>query len=152
MRAPKILLVAAMSTSVAAATQISIRPGQYELTVAMKLAIPGEGQKAILDAAGVNDQEKRLECFTDDVKDAKGLVDLYSRELGSENCKMSDVKTTGNKMTFTLACQEDDVRMTGTTEMTFSTDAFTSFSTMKDADGGVSTVKMSAKRVGACPK
>lgn len=100
MRAPKILLVAAMSTSVAAATQISIRPGQYELTVAMKLAIPGEGQKAILDAAGVNDQEKRLECFTDDVKDAKGLVDsLFARAWLGE---LQDVRCQDDR-------QQDDV-------------------------------------------
>jgi hypothetical protein len=145
-------MVIALLASATAAAQIAIRPGQYEFTVAMKLAIPAEGQKAIMDAAGLNNPEKRLECITDDIKDAKGLVDLYARELGGENCKVSDVKTSGNKVTFALACQEDDVRMTGTTEVTFGTDAFTTFSTMKDGEGRVSTAKISAKRVGACPK
>ena len=41
----------------------------------MKMAVPKEAQKAVLDAAGFNRQQKRLECITpDQAKQAKDDV------------------------------------------------------------------------------
>ncbi len=151
MHVSRILFVIALSVPVAGG-QIAVRPGQYQFTIEMNLALPKEAQKAVLDAAGLDKPQKRLDCIAEEVKDAKGFVDFYAPEMAEQNCKLSDVKTAGNKMTFTMTCVEDDVRMTGTSELTFGTDSFSVVSNMKDPQGGVSTVKTSAKRVGPCPK
>lgn len=129
--------------------QAAIRPGQYEVTLDMKIGgVPGEASKAVLDAAGFQNQ-KRLECFTAD--DVKGdMRSMFAREMEGSNCKMSDAKTTGNKMSFDIACDEDGIKMTGTTEITFGVDSFSTVGTMKDSEGRLSTVRSTAKRVGEC--
>jgi len=143
------LLVVAACTLTALAQTMSLRPGQYEYTLDMNLGIPAEGQKAVLDAAGFQKQ-KKLECLT--AEDLKDMKNMAHPELAELNCKISDPKSTGNKMTFTMTCVDDDVRMTMNTEMTFGTDAFTTVTKGKDHEGGVTTAKMSAKRIGECPK
>jgi hypothetical protein len=120
------------------------------VTLSLELAVPKEASKAVLDAADFTDQ-KRLECFTaDDVKG--GVLKLLNDEAQDANCKTSDVKTTGNRMTFTTTCQEDDIRMTMNTEMTFSGDSFTGITKGKTPDGHMTTSRFSAKRVGECSK
>jgi hypothetical protein len=73
-------------------------------------------------------------------------------EAEQENCKTSNVKKTGNKMTFTMTCEEDGIRIISNNEITFDTDSFTTVTTFTDPGGRVRTSKMSAKRVGECPK
>jgi Protein of unknown function (DUF3617) len=149
MRAPAIGLVFLLLARIVGAAQPAIRPGQYEYTIEMNLGgVPADAPNAVLDAAGF-DKQKRLECLTAD--DLKGdLTQAFTREMEGSNCKMSDVKTTGNRMTFTTTCEEDGIRMVMTNEMTFDADAFTGVMKGKDNEGRVSTVKMTAKRVGDC--
>ena len=143
------LLILAASLATADA-QTMPRPGQYEVTLDMNLAIPAEAQKAILDAAGIKKQ-KRMECITaEDLKGANDMAAWFAREAAEANCKMSDVKSTGNRLTFTTTCQDDDIRMISTTEVTFDGDSFATSTKATDHDGRVSTVKSTAKRVGAC--
>jgi hypothetical protein len=150
MRASSVLFVIVLAAPIASEAQIGIRPGQYEVTLEMKMPIPAEGQKAVLDAAGF-DKNKRLECITaDDVKDMKDIAQFFTREADGM-CKISDLKTTGNKLTFNMACEEE-LKMTATTEVTFGTDWMTSSTTAKYGELGTATVKTSAKRVGECPK
>ena len=40
--------------------------------------------------------------------------------------------------------------MSGTTEITFGVDSFSTIGTMKDSEGRLSTVRSTAKRVGEC--
>jgi hypothetical protein len=144
MRARNILLVVVLLSPAASDAQVSIRPGQYEYTFDLDLGIPPEGSTAVLDAAGFKNQ-KRLECITaDEVKG--GLSKLFAQEAEEQNCKMSNVKT------FTMTCEEDGIRITGNTEITFDTDSFTTVASFKDPDGRVRTSKVSAKRVGECTK
>jgi hypothetical protein len=151
MRATILLVIVLLAPAMGEA-QINIRPGQYEVTLEMNMPIPADAQKAVLDAAGFNKQ-KRLECFTaDDVKDMKNIAQYFTRETEGLGCKIADLKTTGNKLTFNMTCEEDELRMTSTTEMTFGTDSMTSFTRAKYDELGESTVKTSAKRVGACTK
>jgi hypothetical protein len=152
MRTWTMLFAIVLSVPVAGGGQFAVRPGQYEFTATMELGIPKEGQKAVEDAAGLGEGQKQLHCIAHEVKDAKGLVDLYAAELAEENCTLSDFKTSGNRMTFNLTCVEDDVRMTATSEMTWGPDSFTVTSTSKDEKGRVATAKTIARRVGPCPK
>ena len=149
-----LLTAALMFASLAPVSgQVQLRPGQYEVTLEMNLAgIPTEAQKAVTDAAEFN-KNKRLECITAaELKEGKGIdiARLFAREAEEANCKMSDVKTIGNTLTFTTTCVEDDIRMTMNTEMTFGPDSMTGFTTSKDNEGRTSTVKTRAKRVGDC--
>jgi hypothetical protein len=59
----------------------------------MNLGIPADASKAVLDAAGFQNQQK-LECLTAD--ELKGdFAKLMADELASDDdCKMSNVKTT----------------------------------------------------------
>lgn len=155
MRRSIVFTLLAVGALAALAQTVNLRPGQYEYTLEMDLGIPAEGQKAVLDAAGFQKQ-KKLECLTAaDVKDVKTFAQSFSHpDLADMNCKISDSKSTGNKMTFNMTCVEDDVRMTMRTEMTFGTDSFTTVTNVIDDKGRVTTAggKMSAKRIGECPK
>jgi hypothetical protein len=119
----------------------------------MDLGIPADGQKAVLDAAGFQKQ-KKLECLTaEDVNNIKNLS--AHPDLKELNCQLkSDPKWAGNKVTFTMTCAEDDLRMTMITDMTFATDAFTSVTKVTDDKGRITTMggKISARRVGECTK
>jgi len=114
-----------------------MRPGQYEITVDMRM-----GQ-----VTAPAPPTKHLECVTAaDLKDAAKL--LAGGEM--ENCKVSDVKTSGNATRFAIACEEDGSRMTGTAEMTFGTDTVTQLATMKDGEGRSVTLRVFARRLGEC--
>jgi hypothetical protein len=93
---------------------------------------------------------KDMQCITaEDLKD-------FSKSFGdpdfAKTCKVSDYKVTGNKLTFNVACNEDGLRMTGSTEMSFTSDTFSGLMTMKDDKGRVTTMRTRAKRVGECTK
>jgi hypothetical protein len=150
MRASKIWVVVLLLAPVVVTAQMSIRPGQYEVTLDMDLGVPKEATDAVLREGGFKGQ-KRLECFT--AEDVKGDAwKMFAREAEDQNCKMSDQKTTGNRMTFTTTCEEDDVRVVTTTEMTFGPDSFSGVTKGKDDEGRTIVSKWRAKRVGDCPK
>jgi hypothetical protein len=134
MRASTIVFIAALLVPLASAAQpLPIRPGQYEYTI-----------------AGFENQ-KTLECLT--AADLKGdLAEVFAREADDLKCTASDIKTTGNRMTFITTCQDDDLRIAMDTEMTFGSDSFTVVTKGKDLAGRMSTTKLSAKRVGECSK
>jgi hypothetical protein len=131
--------------------QVTIRPGEYEYTVDMKMAVPKEAAKAVLDAAGFKDQ-KRRDCITaDQARQAKeDVVKFFAQEMQMESCKMSDVKIGGNTLSFTSTCVDDGKKMVMNTEMTFGVDSFSGISTMKGDGGVASTTTTTAKRVGEC--
>jgi hypothetical protein len=117
---------------------LNIKPGKYETTATMEM--PGMKMAP----------QKNEECITAaDLKDfSKKLVDPEMMQ----GCKISNYKIVGNKLTFDVSCKEDDLEMSGTTEMTFGPESFTNVVTMKDNKGRVTTIKGSAKRVGECAR
>jgi hypothetical protein len=153
MRASNIFLAIVLLVPTATDAQLTIRPGEYEYEMAMDFGKPGgaEAGKAVLDAAGFQNN-KRRECITpEDVKE-KDFMKLMAAEMEDANCKLSDNKTVGNKLTFTMTCEEDGMRITSTSEMTFGTDSFSGVSKATDQDGRAFTMKVSAKRIGECKK
>jgi hypothetical protein len=148
-----ITLAGIVLLALAAEAQIAIRPGQYEYTIDMKIGVPKDATKAVLDAAGFDQQQKRLDCVTpDQARQAKeDIAKFIVQEMqASDSCTLSDSKITGNTLTFTTSCNEDGLRMTMTTQMTFGVDAFSGLTQGKDNEGRITTMKMSAKRVGDC--
>jgi hypothetical protein len=151
MRALRLLALTLLVTPAIGDAQVTLRPGQYEYTLELNLPVPAEATGAVLSAAGF-DKQKKLECVTpEDVKDANDIPGMFAREMGDE-CKVSDVTTSGNRLSFTATCVDDDVRMTMTSEMTFTADGFTAITKGKDNEGRVSTGRMTARRIGECPK
>jgi hypothetical protein len=160
MRALKVCFVVVLLAPVAADAQIRVRPGQYEYTMEMDLGSGSrEALDAVLNAAGAKrdaGKQKMLQCITaEDVKDMQdpnSIVKLFAREIEEDGtCKISDVKTAGNKLTYTVTCVDDGSRMTMATEMTFSGDTMTGV-TKGNMDGRPMSSTLTAKRVGECPK
>ncbi len=151
MRGSTIVIVALVLLAAVVGAQVAIRPGQYEYVLDMKMTVPKEAAKAVLDAAGFKDQ-KRLECITpDQAQQAKtDVAKFFAQEMELQNCTLSDVKTAGNRLSFNSNCVEDGIKMVISTEMTFGADSFTGVSTTKLDDGLLSTTTMTAKRVGEC--
>lgn len=161
MRALKLCMVAVLLAAVAADAQIRLRPGQYEYTMEMNLG--GRDGKEFVDAVlkeagAARDASKSTlrQCITpEDVKsmqDPNSIIKLFAREIEDDGtCRISDVKTSGNKLSYAVTCVEDGTRMTMTTEMTFSADTMTGI-TKGTMDGKPLSSAIVAKRVGDCPK
>ena len=67
-----------------------------------------------------------------------------------ENCKVSDYKTDGNKVSWSMKC-EGNPPMSGNGEFVYAADSYTG--TMKmDRGGQLVTMKYSGKRLGDCDK
>src|SRR5260370_36343373 len=64
------------------------------------------------------------------------------------NCKTSDSKLTGSKVTFKMTCQD----RTWEGEITFNSDSYTGVMRGRDKKNAVVTAKMTAKRIGECTK
>jgi hypothetical protein len=151
MRASRIPWALVFFASAVTGAQMSIRPGLYEYTIDMHMGDAKQAGKAVMDAAGFQKNTRR-DCITPE--ETKGsIADVFARGMDmGEQCKMSSVKTVGNRLTFTTTCEEDGTRMTLNTDMTFVGDSFSGTTTSKDQSGKVTTMKMSASRIGECTK
>jgi hypothetical protein len=121
----------------AAWAQLALRPGKYN--VRMEVTLPGAPTAATQDDT---------DCLSPD--DAKDLVKAMMRELSTEqSCTASNVKTTGNKLTFDAACTVAGNVVSANTELTIPND--TSYAAVMKIDtAGVSTtVKIAGQWAGA---
>ncbi len=66
-----------------------------------------------------------------------------------KDCKVTEFKTTGNKVTWKIVCTGKEA-MTGSGEMTRTPDSMSGRAQMKDKDGDEMTLIYSGKRVGTC--
>ena len=151
-RSLALMAVLAAASSATATAQIQLRSGEYQVTVEMKLAgVSREDQQAL--SGIVNQTNLSRECKTaEQVGNAKTIARALAEEGEEFNCTMSDLKTTGDRMTFTSTCVEDGQRTTSNTENTFGPDSYATLATMKDSSGRTSTIKQMAKRIGECKK
>ena len=153
MRALKGLLMLSFMMPATSEAQIAIRPGHYETTLEMDLGAAAPAGRAVMDGAGFK-KNKRLECITPEQVRGNDAAKIFARGMFEDggNCRMSDSKTAGNKLTFTTTCEEDEIRMVMNTEVTFAADSFAGVTKTKMPDGHMSTMRMSARRIGECPK
>lgn len=143
MRSVSVIVLALFATAVALA-QSGMRPGEWEVTTQMQMPnMPAGFQMPAM---------KMNQCITpEQAKDPANTVPRQSgRGRGNkDDCKMSDYKTTGNTITWSMACTSPD-KLTGTGEMTFAgDDSYTSTMKMVMAQGEM-TMKMTGKRIGDC--
>ncbi|MBI4808703.1 MAG: DUF3617 domain-containing protein [Nitrosomonadales bacterium] len=111
-------------------------PGEYwEVTTRMEMpgmpfAMPPTTQKVCIPKGGENDPEKTS---------------------GDKSCKMSDVKTVGNKTTWKMRCDRDGEVMTGSGEQTTSAGGYKGKMSFSGKSGGQDmnmTSEFSGKRLG----
>ena len=143
----------AMLATAAVIAQSGMRPGQWETTTEMQMQMPNIPNLPAGFQMPSMPAQKTTMCITpEQAKDPAGTVPRQSgRGRGSkDDCKLSDHKVSGNKTTFTMSCTSPE-KLTGTGEMTFGDDSYTSIMKMVMPQGEM-TMKTTGKRIGDCTK
>ena len=134
-------------------SQDQMKPGQWQITTQMDM--PGMPVKmpANTVTSCVTPEQARTPGSTVDPGGGRGR--------GNNDCKTSDEKIDGNKITWKMACTGANA-MTGDGEMVFNGDSYTgkvnmSMAAPAGAAGrgfptGAMTLQVTGKRIGDCPK
>jgi hypothetical protein len=143
MKSVSVIVLALFAAAVVLA-QSGMRPGQWEVTTQMQMPnMPAGFQMPAM---------KMTQCVTPE--QAKDPANTVPRQAGrgrggKDDCKVSDLKTTGNTVTWSIACTSPD-KVTGTGEMTLAgDDSYSSTMKMVMAQGEM-TMKATGKRIGDC--
>ena len=117
------------------------RDGRWEVKLEMEM--PGM-------PAGMPPQTT-TQCITPaDAADPQKSMPGRGRGGEQGNCKVSDYKVEGNKVSWKMKCEGREA-MSGTGEMVYGTDSYTGAMTM-DMGGRSMTMKYTGKRLGDCTK
>jgi hypothetical protein len=133
-------LAAAFVLSASGAAQEPRRDGNWQVT--MEMEMPGMPQRM--------PPMTMTQCVTkEDAADpAKALP--QGRGGPPNNCKVTDQKIDGNKVTWSMKCAPPE-EMSGTGEFVYGADSYTGVMKM-NRQGQTMTMKYSAKRLGDCTK
>ncbi|MBI5441876.1 MAG: DUF3617 family protein [Deltaproteobacteria bacterium] len=125
-------LAALLSPAAAPAAAPNMQEGLWEITSSIDM--PGMPMKM--------PSTTMKHCYTkEDVRESRTLPE------GDKNCKMTDLKQTGNKVTWKVDCKGEG---SGEGEMVYKGDSYTGTIKVK-AQGTTIVTRYDAKRVGACP-
>ena len=139
MRTTKIAaLLMTVSMALVAGQVVTLRPGKYEITAEME------------SQAGKMRPHKGTQCFT--AEQLKDPSKVFRDPEMEKECKVSDFKVAGNKVTFRTDCRQGDFQATGTTEVTLGTDSYVALVSTKDNGGRTMTIRQTAKWIGECAK
>ena len=138
-----VVFVALLALSLSALAQMHRRDGKWE--VKMEMDMPGMPMK--MPAVTTT------QCVTpEEASDPQKAVAAGTRRTRqSRDCKISDYKVDGNKVTWSMKCGGAQA-MTGTGEFIYAADAYTGTMKMDSGGGQVMTMKYSGKRLGDCTK
>jgi Protein of unknown function (DUF3617) len=115
------------------------RDGNWEVKIEMEMP----GMPMSLPAQTV------MQCITpQEANDPQRATPPSGRGRGSD-CKVSDYKAQGNKVTWAVSCPNDG--MTGTGEFVYTENAYTGVMKM-NAQGRGMNMKYTGKRLGDCTK
>jgi hypothetical protein len=114
------------------------RDGRWQVTIEMQMA------------GMTMPPQTATQCITpEDANDPQKAMPQGGRGNPATDCKISNYKVDGNKVTWSMACARD--KMSGSGEFLYSGDTYTG--TMKmNAEGQEMTMKYSGKRLGDCTK
>jgi hypothetical protein len=144
MKHTALIIALALTTSIAfvAQAQGPRRDGRWEVKVEMDMPGMPQGMPPMTST----------QCITpEEAKDPQKAMPQGGRggRGGTSDCKVSDYKVDGNKVSWSMACPAQ--QMSGTGEFVYAGDTYTG--TMKmDRGGQAMTMKYSAKRLGDCTK
>jgi len=123
----RVLVTVAATVGVVAsagAQTVNVHPGKYELTMTMEMDNGGTPMKDL-------------------------TASLVAADKAAGECKLSDLKTTGNTISFTRTCGATGAMKS---EYTYSGDTFAGMSERPTGQGKPVTTRLTAKRVGDCAK
>jgi Protein of unknown function (DUF3617) len=124
-----------VSAVAAWAQQVSLKPGQYQLS--SEVQVPGRAEPV---------KTTRMSCLTpDQAKDFENQ--MMSNLTGTADCKVSNVEREAGKITFDSACNIGGEQVSGTSEMKHGPDWYEAVVRMQ-MSGAVSTSRFKAKRIG----
>lgn len=115
---------------------LDFKPGKYEITVEVKMqGMPG----------GIPPQTM-TQCLTEADPVPAGSADAQA-------CKIKNMKTKGNTITYEMACKQQEMEVKSIGEMTYKGETFEGSSkmTMGPSAGGMTvTTMVKGKRIGKC--
>jgi hypothetical protein len=137
-------IAAVLGLSAAALAQAPRRDGKWEVTMTMEMP----GMPANMPPI------KTTQCITKEQADDPQKIVLQQPQRGNQlsDCKVSDYKVAGNKVTYAMKCTTPQP-MDATGDITYADDTYDGTLKMNMARGGqsmVMTVKYSGKRLGDC--
>lgn len=115
---------------------LDLNPGKYEITA--KVEMPG--------MPGGMPAQTTIQCITSQDPVPNSSAD-------AQGCKISDMKTEGNTVKYTLVCDQEGVKTESRGEMTYKGETFegTTQTSMGPSAGGMTiTTKINGKRIGKC--
>jgi hypothetical protein len=131
-----LLVVTTVAVSPALA-QTPMRDGQWEVT--MQMEMPGMPMQM--------PAMKSMQCVTkEQLKDPGNAL---PKGPDSKDCKVSDYKAEGSKVSWKMACTGAQ-KMSGSGEIAFKGDSYDGAMTMTMDPQGEMKMKLSGKRVGDC--
>lgn len=125
--------------SVSALAQAPRRDGRWEVKTEMEM--PGMPMKMPAMTT--------TQCITREQADDPQRSVPQGRGAPN-NCKVSDYKVTGNKVTWSMKCEGPEA-MSGTGEITYGENTYEGVMKM-EREGQTMTMKYTGKRLGDCPK
>jgi hypothetical protein len=140
--APIAMLVVVLGVAAAVFAQPPRRDGRWE--VKMEMEMPGMPARM--------PPMTTTQCITpEEAKDPQKAMPQGRGGRGNQNCKVSDYKETGNKVTWSMRCEGAEP-MTGTGEFVYAGDTYTGTITMEGSGRGAMAMKYTGKRLGDCTK
>jgi len=140
--APIATVVAVLGLSAASLAQAPRQDGLWE--VKMEMEMPGMPARM--------PPMTTTQCITpEQAKDPQKAVPQGRGGRGNQDCKVSDYKQAGNKVTWSMKC-EGESPMTGKGEFVYDGDTYTGAIKMEGGGRGGMTMKYSGKRLGECKK
>lgn len=115
---------------------LDLKPGKYEITSKVEMAgMPG----------GVPPQTI-TQCLTENDPVPAGSA-------AAQGCKVTDMKTSGNKVTYSMECNQQGMQVTSSGEIVFKGESFEGTSKMQmgpSAGGMTVTTKTTGKWISKC--
>jgi hypothetical protein len=115
---------------------LDLKPGKYEITTKVEM----QGMP------GTMPSQTMTQCLTE-----QDPVPASSAD--AQGCKVTDMKTEGNTLTYTMTCEQQGMTMKSSGKMTYKGDTFEGTNQTRmgpDAGNMIITTQISGKRIGKC--
>jgi hypothetical protein len=131
-----IVLSVCVATTVVPAWGLDLNPGKFEITAEVEMPGMPRGMQA----------QTITQCLTrqEPVPDASA---------GAQGCEVTDIKTSGNTVTYTMVCEQQGMKTKSAGEIIYRGDSFegTTRTAMGPQEGGMTiTTKIKGSRIGPC--
>lgn len=117
---------------------LDLKPGKYKVTITTQMEMPGMQGKM----PGMPPQVS-TQCITKQDP-------VPASSANAQGCDITDMKTKGNTLTYTMTCEQQGQKVTNNGTMTYKGDAFEGTSKTNAGRGMVIVTTTKGKRIGKC--